>query len=50
MLYGYETWATQDNVSGNEIYEEKGKIHMARLQTYEGIFAEFKIKPVIENS
>jgi hypothetical protein len=39
----------ENNVSGNKIYEQKGKIHMSRLQkTSEDIFSDFKINAVVK--
>ena len=39
----------EDNVSGNKIYEQKGKIHMSRLQkTSEDIFSDLKINSVVK--
>jgi len=34
LLCGCDTWAIreQDEVSGYEIYEENGKVHLARLR------------------
>jgi hypothetical protein len=36
LLYGCDTWAVRerDKVSGNEIFEENGKVQLARLRNH----------------